>query len=80
MLAQNNSMLPEKHLLFDTLVTEFHSRRFPSIQGSVTISYSKSTKTEQIEHLQTLAKIYNVSEPSFDTACYYQNLGELDIR
>jgi len=85
MLAQNISMLPEKHLLFDALVTEFHSRRFPSIQGSVTlsqvtISHNKSTKAEQIEHLQALAKIYNVSEPSNDTACYYQDLGELDIR
>lgn len=85
MLAQNNSMLPEKHLLFDTLVSEFHSRRFPRIQeavtlSQVTISHSKSTKAEQIAHLQALAKIYNVSQPNLDTACYYQDLGELDVR
>jgi len=78
-------MLPEKHLLFDALVTEFHSRRFSSIQGSVTlsqvtISHSKYSKLEQITRLQTLAKIYNVSLQSLDTACYYQDLGELDVR
>lgn len=85
MLTRNISMLPEKHLLFDTLVTEFHSRRFPRVQGAVTLSqvtvlHSKSTRAEQLKHLKALANIYQVSEPSADTACYYQDLGELDIR
>jgi uncharacterized membrane-anchored protein len=85
MFPQINDMLPEKHSLFDTLVTEFHSRRFPRVKGSVTLSqvtilHSKSTKSDQITHLQSLANIYQVSQPNDETDCYYQNLGELDVR
>jgi uncharacterized membrane-anchored protein len=85
MQTQTISMLPKKHLLFETLVTEFHSRRFPSIQGEVTLSqvtilHDNSTKASQISHLQALANVYHVSQPRDDTVCYYQDLGELDIR
>lgn len=85
MLAESTILLPKKHVLFKELGDEIHSRRFPQIQGNVTLSqitvlHSGTSKKAQIKHLQKLSDIYGVIQPNENISCYYQDLGDLDIR
>lgn len=80
MSLNKTTLLPPKHPLCDELADEIHSRSFPRIQGGVTLSqitvlHHGVSKSQQIKHLQTLSTLFNVLQPSHDTACYYQDLG-----
>jgi len=77
--------LPVQSPLFDHLLDEIHSRSFPKIQGlvalaNITVLHHDKDKSAQLQHLHTLADLYRVEGPEQDTNCYYQDLGELDIR
>lgn len=85
MSSRKITVLPVKHKLCDELADEIHSRSFPRIQGSVTLSqitvlHDGESKEQQIKHLQTLSSFFNVVRPHDKTSCYYQDLGDLDIR
>ena len=78
-------VMPKQHPLKDVLSDEIHSRSFPRIQGSVTLSqvvmlHDNDDKSRQLAHLSQLASRYLVAAPNPDSACYYQDLGELDVR
>jgi len=85
MLSKAELTLPVQSPLFDHLLDEIHSRSFPKIQGlvalaNVTVLHHNSDKKTQLSHLQKLADLYQVQGPEPDINCYYQDLGELDVR
>jgi len=80
-----NNALPKIHKHLLPLSDEIHSRSFPKIQGAVILSqvtmvHKGDCKQEQIDHLTQLANIYHVTPPDENTSCYYQDLGEIDVR
>lgn len=72
------------HPLKASLHHELHNRQFPQIRGNVALSHitviHEGEKQAQQQHLADIARQHGVPVPATDSACYYQDFGEIDIR
>lgn len=74
-----------EHPLRRSLYDEIHSRPFPHVDSSVSVSHlavvnGESTKHERLEHLCQLALAYGVKGPDAGATCFYEQLGNTRLR
>ena len=73
------------HPLRNTLNDEVHARPPPLIKTPVSVSHcvflaDERALDESFDHVATLAKRFGVEGPDSDASCYYQQLGDFELR
>ena len=81
--AQTDRM--ETHPLRNTLNEEVHARPPPLINTPVSVSHcvflaDERGLDESFGHISVLAKRFGVEGPDSDAGCYYQQLGDFELR